>query len=319
MIRKLTNLTEADALVTQGNTTVVVEAGNTRDLAETFEGWQLASSESLLLLLAHGADQYLLNDGARDYAAGEAIDLVRGYQQPRGPVTADNKQYVAPDIWPLGTLTRFCGAADDVATGARGTDLLVLSTEAAGDVDKTIRFVDPTRLAGGHVQYQGASLGDHVSFVVVVPPTAGTSVGAGQGGYTKVATGLGNIFVPYPGGGWDLDLDEKENAHVGFTKVRPVPSPGSTGYFDWDERTGIVTANASGKGGYHLFDAAVPLNEFVVKVPMMGAGDFPMVVPAVRPVLLLPHWEMTITLHNAAAKVLGMGVMLYLGKLNGLA
>lgn len=233
------------------------------------------------------------------------------------PHAADGKLYVSPDMWPLGTITNFTGAADDVANGVVGTDLLSIESTAAEDKAKTIQFIEPSYIAGGHVQYKGAVLGDHVSFKTVVPGTVGTEVGPGQGAYAKVSIGGGlNIFAPYPGGGWDLNLTEKENANVNFTKVRPVPSPGSEGFFDWNPETGAVTLNAAQKGGYNLIDGAVTINEFVTKVPIIGEDHFPLTVPAVRPVRLLPHWTFVVTLHNATAKTLQIAAVLYRGKGN---
>jgi hypothetical protein len=237
--------------------------------------------------------------------------------EPENPRAADGKLYVSPDMWPLGTLTNFSGAADDVANGVEGADFLGLESTQIEDKTKTLQFIVPSYLAGGHVQYKGAVLGDHVSFKTLVPGTVGTDVGVGQGSYAKSAIGGGiNVFVPYPGGGWDLNLTEKENANVVFTKVRPVPSPGSEGFFDWNPMTGVVTVNAAQKGGFNLLDADIVINELVTKVGIIGDDHFPLTVPAVRPVRLLPQWKFVVTLHNSTAKTLQLGAMLYRGKGN---
>jgi hypothetical protein len=125
-----------------------------------------------------------------------------------------------------------------------------------------------------------------------------------------------SIFAPYPGGGWNLDLAEKENAHVAFTKVRPVPAPGNAGFFDWNSETGAVTVNAEQKGGYQLIDGDIVINEFVTKVALIGDDHFPLTVPAVRPVRILPHWKFVVTLHNSTLKTLQLAAMLYRGKGN---
>jgi len=233
------------------------------------------------------------------------------------PRAADGKLYVSPDMWPLGILTNFTGAADDVANGVEGTDFLGIESTVQEDKTKTLQFIVPSYLAGGHIQYKGAVLGDHISFQTVVPGTVGTDVGAGQGSYAKSPIGGGlNVFVPYPGGGWDLNLTEKENANVAFTKVRPVPSPGSEGFFDWNPTTGAVTVNAAQTGGFNLIDGDLLINELVCKVGIIGDDHFPLTVPAVRPVRLLPHWRFVMTLHNSTAKTLQVAAMLYRGKGN---
>jgi len=236
---------------------------------------------------------------------------------PVEPRAADGKLYVSPDMWPLGTLTNFTGAADDVANGVVGTDLLAVESTEVEDKAKTLQFIEASYLAGGHIQYKGGVLGDHISFKTMVPGTVGTDVGAGQGSYAKVPIGGGiNVFVPYPGGGWDLNLTEKENANVQFTKVRPVPAPGSDGFFDWNPVTGVVTVNAAQKGGFNLIDGDLMINELVTKIAVIGDDHFPLTVPAVRPVKLLPHWKFVVTLHNSTAKTLQVAAMLYRGKGN---
>lgn len=80
MARIFKNKTAEDASIIHSTTTYVVPAGQQVELATVFEQWQLAASESLLLLLAQGPDKYALNDGSRDLSAVEAIDLIHGYQ-----------------------------------------------------------------------------------------------------------------------------------------------------------------------------------------------------------------------------------------------
>lgn len=315
-MRILKNKTAETCAVTCSSKTVEIPANDQADLSEQFSQVELGSSESLLLLLAQGVDKYQLNDGSKDLSVTEAVDLVRGYSQ-KTPQAADGKLYVSPDMWPLGTLTNFTGAADDVANGVEGADFLGLESTQVEDKTKTLQFIVPSYLAGGHIQYKGGVLGDHISFKTLVPGTVGTDVGAGQGSYAKAPIGGGiNVFVPYPGGGWDLNLTEKENANVAFTKVRPVPAPGSDGFFDWNPATGVVTVNAVQKGGFNLLDADIVINELVTKVGVIGDDHFPLTVPAVRPVRLLPQWKFVVTLHNSTAKTLQLAAMLYRGKGN---
>jgi hypothetical protein len=87
-MRILKNKTTEDANVRYANTTVIVEAGSQRDLAETFLAWQLAACDDLATLLAQGIDKFQLNDGVNDLTMIEALDLVRGYPPAVQQVTA---------------------------------------------------------------------------------------------------------------------------------------------------------------------------------------------------------------------------------------
>lgn len=89
MARILKNKTAEMVSVSYANVTVEIDATSQKDLAETFEAWQLAASESLLLLLGQGTDKYQLNDGTNDLTVSQAIDLVRGYAPPVQHVVAD--------------------------------------------------------------------------------------------------------------------------------------------------------------------------------------------------------------------------------------
>lgn len=236
------------------------------------------------------------------------------------PQDIDGRKYVAPNLFPLGVLTNFCGASDDVAAGTIGTELLAFTSDAVEDAVTEFQFVQWSYLAGGHLAYSGFVLGDNISLTVYSPATVGTeNVGAGD--YNKVDVGGGaHIFVPVAvgTGNWDLDLTELENANVAFTKVRPVPAPGGTGYFDWDPDTEAVTVNAAGTGGYHLFDVDVPLNEFVTKLPLLGTDHFPLIVPAVKPIRVLAHWVFKVTLHNTTEKLIQVASTLYRARANAL-
>lgn len=252
-------------------------------------------------------------DGLVASHSGEPLPL------PDEPKADDGKLFVAPNIFPLGSLTNFCGVADDVAQGLVGQgDLLTIASVSQGDTEKIIQFIEQSFLAGGFIQYDGGIIGDWVSFAVVVPGTVGTS-NPGAGMWNKVPIGGGiNVFVPAAGNGnWDLNLSEKENANVSFSKVRPVPAP-SGGFIDWNEDTEAITLNASQKGGFNLFDADMTINEFITKVPLLGSGQFVMTVPAVKPIKMLAHWKYKITLHNSTEKSLKIAAMMYRAKWNAL-
>lgn len=89
-MRLLKNKTQQSAVVSYENVSVEIPANGQVDLSEIFEPWQLASSESLLQLLAQGEDKFQLNDGQRDLTLSEAVDLVRGYYQKYN-IDSDNR------------------------------------------------------------------------------------------------------------------------------------------------------------------------------------------------------------------------------------
>lgn len=238
----------------------------------------------------------------------------------RPPVTDDDRPYISPNMFPLGSITNFCGVADNVTSGVeKGGDLFTVESGEVENKEFPFQFVRWSYIAGGHIFYKGAVLGDAISFETRVPATVGTS-NPGEGAYHKyeIATGM-HIYAPSATqtGDWDLNLTETLNANVGFTKVAPVPSPGHNGYFDYDvEDPDKVVLNPAGTGSYNLFDFAMQLDEFVSRVPLLGDDQFPLTVPAVKPVKLLPQWIFKATLHNSSEKDLEFAFVLYRAKGN---
>lgn len=258
------------------------------------------------------ADKIILDSIISKHSGIEILEI-------ENPKTEDGKIFVAPNIFPLGVLTNYSGVADDIENGIYGGgELLLLSSSTTGDTIKYFRYLDWNYLAGGNVMFTGADLGDWCSFLVSAPKTEGT-YNPGNGMFVKypVKEGL-NMFVPTAGDGdWDLDLAEKENPNVRFTKVKPVPAMG-TGFFDWNENTESVTLNLKGAGGFNLFDEEIPLNEFVSKIPLLGDNTISMINSAIKPIRILPHWKYTVTLHNSSNKYLKLAVFFYKAKQNTL-
>lgn len=235
---------------------------------------------------------------------------------PDAPVAEDGRVFYAPNIFPVGVLTDFRGCNDDLENGIPcGGDLFTLEATIEGTVTKSIQFMQAGYLAGGYVFFSEAEIGDHISFDLTAPATAGTS-NPGAGAYSKVEVGPG-LHIYAPGGGdWDLDLSEKFNANVKFFKVVPVPASAKDGFFDWNPDTEIVTVNTKQKGGYNLFDFPLMLGKFVNKAPLLGSDHFPLTVPAVKPIRILAQWQMTVRLYNSAAKTLQAAWTLYRGTKN---
>lgn len=219
------------------------------------------------------------------------------------PKTTDGKQIVLMNLFPGHVLTNFVGCGDDIANNVRfGGPLFKLTKSSAGATTLAWQYKEWIYLAGGRCYYENAVFGDYVDCRILAPATAGTAA-SGTGAYNKyqVAAGL-NMFVPAPAvdGDWDLNLTEKLNANVDFTKVVPVPSSDETGFFDWDPETEAVTFNAMQTGKYNLFDQQITIANFVRKAPVVGDRDLQMVVPAVKPKRILAHWKTEVSITNAA-------------------
>ena len=234
------------------------------------------------------------------------------------PTTTDGKQIVLNNLFPGDVLTNYAGRSDDIDNNVRfGGDIFQLSRDSEGSVSREWQFTEWVYLAGGRCYYENAVYGDTIGFQILAPATAGTS-NPGAGAYNKVevATGL-NLYVPAPSvdGGWDLNLSEKLNENVNFTKVVPVPSVTETGFFEWDPDTEAVALVPEQTGRFNLFDQQITIANFVVNAPMMGNRDLQLVVPAVKPKRILSHWKSKVTAnHSAGSHVLNLAWYIYLAR-----
>ena len=229
-----------------------------------------------------------------------------------GPLTSDGKPILLINLFPGDVSVNYAGVGDDITNGVRGSgQLLQASTALVEDLVTEWQFKEWVYLAGGIAHHKNANFGDWITYELYAPATVGTS-NPGAGAYAKQAVGGGlSRFKPQANGDWDLNLTEKLNANVGFTKVVPVPNEGGTGYFDWDDETETVTANADGKGSFDLFDAALPLGKFITKVPLLNSGTIDFTVPAVKPKKILAHWKHKLTLHHVVVAQTDLVWMLF--------
>lgn len=233
------------------------------------------------------------------------------------PKTTDGKPILLINLFPGNTQINYPGQGDDITAGARHTGTAFEYTSvSAGETDIAWQFIEWVYLAGGEIRHIGAKLGDWISYRIHAPATVGTSVTAGTGNHAKIDTGLGfSMWVPAgtPGAGsadWDIDLTETLNANVAFTKVNPVPDSNNEGMYDWDAETNAVTLNP-GKGAYNLFDADIPLTEFVSRTRLLGTGIISLTVPAVKPKRILPHWKHAVKINHVGTDQLDIVWYLY--------
>lgn len=251
--------------------------------------------------------------------------IVSGLQHVPGvPLTSDGKPIHLMNLFPGGVSVVYAGMGDDIGSGTRwGGQSFQVDQQGVGDNFIEWQFLEWIYLGGGHMASKNGKIGDHVSYKVTAPATAGTPNGSGSGAYDKqtVAPGV-NIFVPNADatGAWDLDLAKTLNPNVGFTEVVPVPVVDAAGrgigFFDWDPDTEEVSLNAAQQGGYHLYDVPVDLSRFVVEMPLVKDSDLPLTVPAVKVKRLLPHWRHRVDVHRSGIGKLDVVFHLYMARRN---
>ena len=263
-----------------------------------------------------GGDQTLLGTivGAHDGTSPSYSQPVHQHSPTLGanaPTTSDGKPIVTANAFPGWCVETVAGAGDDSTNGVGAGQIFQLSEDQA-DTDEVVEFYfnDSAYLAAGGAMFKGALLGDHVSLQVFAPATA-TTPNAGSGNCNLVATGLGfNLIAPAAGdGSHDITLAD----------ACLVPSPDSTGYYDWDapySGKGTITVSATpGAALYNLFDVALPIAQFATKVPVLGDGHITLGISNVKAKKLLPHWKGKCTLHNeAGTSTLELAFYLKLGR-----
>jgi hypothetical protein len=201
---------------------------------------------------------------------------------------ADRRQIVAINRIPNGYTIYPTGEASDITNGTwqGGTELRRTTT---GTMD--FQMLEHWYAIGGRGNWEGGKSVDKVSAWLVAPATTGTS-NPGAGAYDKVSTGAGsNIFVPAPlvDGDWDLNLTEKLNANVNFTKAAPVKNAAMTGFFDYDYDTHTLSLNSDQKGKFDLYDTQCVMFTFANQINGVE-GEIALDVSDVVGKVLLPHW-----------------------------
>jgi len=239
--------------------------------------------------------------------AGHEIDTSKttiiGTEGAGNPTAEDGKEYVSPDLFPLGYFMVHAGRADDVPNGTIwGGDRFKVARTTVGVTDVEFQFIEHVLLAGGAVTRLNGKIDDYIDMTLYAPATAGTS-NPGAGAYDKYSVGGGlNLYIPNATaeGDWDLNLTEKLNANVNFTKAVPVPASkvdgAYTGWFDYDLGSHILAFNSGQTGAYNLFDGVVNLSKHVVANPLLGEGKGCTIVPAVKPAMVLPHWKFKVSI-----------------------
>jgi hypothetical protein len=185
-------------------------------------------------------------------------------------------------MFPSGVFLYVTGADD---TGAPFSDI----SDVAGDEISTFSFNDWILIAGGGIIFQGAQVGDYLTFQVYCPATPVTPNLTNTGNCNVVS----GVIVPAAGNG---------SYNVDLTLANPILTPSKNGYWEWDfpnTGRGNVAAGVPGEAGAQLVAADVPLAQFANRYQLLGSGIVDFTIPAIQPKICLPHWKIKTTLHNS--------------------
>jgi hypothetical protein len=227
-----------------------------------------------------------------EYDSG-AIEFNRAVEQKN----YDGRVITQPVTLGSGQWHFWHGEGDDPGAGTVGGGQAFEATQStAGDNPVTWVYRDPVWIAGGSFRYQGAEMGDHVSFVIYAPATGITPSAGGNTGNCNLHSS--GILLPAAGdGAYDVDL----------ATANPVPTSDFapyTGFWNYTLPTdmkgrGTITPGAPGQSKYHLIPADIPLDQFVHKERLLGTGESFYEPQNINVSLCLPGWQFTCTLHNA--------------------
>lgn len=234
----------------------------------------------------------------------------------QGPETIDGKPLQTINMFPEGVFAQFNGSADDVANGLKhGGSRFHVSSSAIETASLEWQFITPLWLAGGAISSAGHNPNDHLSYLVKAPASPATN-NPGAGAYDKFPIGGGaNMFIPNATatGDWDLNLTEKLNANVAFTKVSPVPAAQGDGFFDYDFTTEAVTLNAGQKGNCNLFDVELTIARYINKMTLSHEN---LTVTSIVSQIMFPHWVHRVEINHSVTDSLDVCWTLFFGRLD---
>lgn len=228
-------------------------------------------------------------DSGSTFNGTQAVSFL---MEVRGLKTPDGREMHAVNRIPSGYTVYPAGSGSDIINGAYQGGSLMKMNQASPDC--TFQFKEPWYAIGGRAYFEDCDMDDLIQAWLVAPPTNGIN-GAG-GDFTKFPLGGGvNMFVPTPSGAgdWSLDLTEKMNANLDFTKCVPVKAAKKDGFFDYDHMTDTLTVNAEQKGGFNLFDTQTVMFKFCHDCyAKKGDGrESNLETTGVVGKILLPHWK----------------------------
>jgi len=229
------------------------------------------------------------------------------------PETSDGKPIFLPCLFPGGVYLYLSGSGDGETERGAG-DLFIVSSATEGDTTVDMDpYLDYIYLAGGHLLFSGAELGDYFSARMVCPASVAVENLTNTGNCNLMdcppCPGVpagSKLFIPAAGDGThDVDL----------ALATPVPTHDPEeggiggGFYNWIESAGgygrgTIVPAPSMNGDYHLLDHEIQLINFVNKALILGSGIISLSIPAVKPKKILPHWHGRMLLHNTGTHAL---------------
>lgn len=237
----------------------------------------------------------IYKEGDPNYDADIRADWTANYEAsangPTKPRDYDGRDKIQP-VTLSTNQWHYWHSVGDSSTALRDGSRFELSHSSGVDAVVTWQYRDPVWMAGGKLKYEGAILGDWVSFTVYAPATAVTPNETNTGNANLVFPG---VIVPADGdGAYDVDLD---SAH-------PVPAANEDGYWDYAlpanmKFGGTITPSVTpGNARYHLIAARQDLTEFVGEEGLLGDGVSAYEPQNINASLCLPEWRFECVAHN---------------------
>ena len=199
----------------------------------------------------------------------------------------DGKQLVVTSPSTDGFKTWFTGVGDSGSIKGAGNKFHLSWSAGDSRGEKTVEFSfnSPTEIHDGQVIFKPVdnwSFDDSVTFYAVLPSTNVSVNDSGEGNCNSIDTGQGfNIIIPAISGAHDVDL----------AKAVPVPSDDSTGYWDVNHNTGVISMSASpGSARWNLITAEIKV-AFLMKIPL-GHQTGVLDIDVYKVEWIHPNWKM---------------------------
>lgn len=215
-------------------------------------------------------------------------------KRPQPPAEIDGKEIIATTPGTVGWKTWFTGEAD--AAGQRGGGVTIVVDFDAGPDTKEIKFnfSEPVELHDGEPQWEPVDawgLSDNFTLSVEIKANAPSST-PGTGNVNEYDLGGGKILYTVADG---------DGSHtLALATAHPTPSENSTGQFDCDAKTGVITASAApGTAKFNLFSFATTF--YFIKALPLGGNTGVTQLDVYRAEWIHQRWEFTLSCTKSTA------------------
>lgn len=220
---------------------------------------------------------------------------------PLTPRTFDNKPIVSPNIFPGEVVLNFAGRPDVPGGAKYGGNLLCLQQVGQGDAATEWGYNDVVSLAGAYLVWEGGGWGSWVRAELYAPASTVSDADPPN---------TGNASLCPVGGGVNLILPASGNGAKSLgASLNPLPSNDDesnslNGYWDYTDPwlgKGSVSAGSPGVSKWNMLDQPITLARFLDIHLSRGTGERELMLPAILPKWILPHWLFKVTIHNEDA------------------